>query len=432
MEKVAIVLQDDLTSIGIVKGGAMARKHATDKQVSSQEALIDSEGFIRGIVQATLQEFLEAEMVTHLGAEPYERTEERTGLRNGYKPRVLNLTVGSVSLRLPQARDGGFHTELFERYQRSERAFTLAIVEMWLNGVSSRKVAGITDALSSVTFSKSTVSELCKSLDAHVNAWRSRDLSAHTYPYLFVDALYEDVRVGSGVVSEGVLIACGVRDDGKREILDVAIADTESAAAYNDLFGSLKERGASGVLLVTSDAHSGLKSAIKRYFQGASWQRCQVHFIRDAALKVSLKRRSELCGDLSSIFNETERGAALTKATEIADKWRETAPRVAAMLDDDIEQCLSALSFPEEHQVHIRTNNFIERLNEEIRRRDRVIGVFPNEASLLRLVCSLCIERSELWTLGRPYLDMSLLDVDDVPLPIRIGQGKLYEVRKAS
>lgn len=393
-------------------------------------SLIDTEDFIKGAVQRALQEFLRSEMAEYLRADLYERSAERTGQRNGYKDRTLHLKVGSVYLKIPQTRDGSFHTELFSRYQRSERAFTLAIIEMWMKGVSTRKVKDITEQLSSVSFSKSTVSELCKSLDAQVNAWRSRDLSSHTYPYLFVDALYEDIRQGSAVTSEGVLIVCGIRDDGRREILDVAIANTESEASYNDLFSSLKERGVSGVMLVTSDAHSGLKSAIRRYFQGASWQRCQVHFMRDALKKISAKGRKELSEDINSIFEETQKDKAMKKAFEVADKWRKAAPRVASLIDNDIEQCLNALSFPAEHRISIRTNNMIERLNEEIRRRDRVIVIFPNEESALRLICSLCIEKSEQWLEGRPFLDMSLLDVDDDPAPAVVLYKKFLEEKR--
>ena len=410
----------------------MATTNAKPKSANNQVALIDTEDFIKGIVQTALQEFLEAEMTEFIGAGRYERTDERCDSRNGYKQRTLDLKVGSIWLSIPQARNGCFHTELFERYQRSERAFTLAIVEMWINGVSTRKVSGITEALSSVTFSKSTVSELCKSLDAQVDAWKARDLSAHEYPYVFVDALYEDVRKGGTVVSEGMLVVCGVRDDGKREILDAAIADTESSATYNELFCSLKERGVSGVRLVTSDAHSGLKAAIKRYFQGAAWQRCQVHFLRDATMKVSLKNRCEVSTDISSIFAIDLRDKAMQRAAEVADRWRAITPKVAAMVDEDIEQCLSVLAFPKEHQVHIRTTNPIERLNKEIRRRDRVIGIFPNEASAMRLVCTLCIEQSEEWLSSKPYLDMSLLDVDDGPVGAVACLRPVEELKEAS
>lgn len=381
------------------------------------EALIDTENFVKVIVQRALQEFLNSEMSEHICANHYERNDERTGQRNGYKDRTLNLRVGAVNLKIPQARDGSFHTELFARYQRSERALTLAIIEMWINGVSTRKVSAITDELSGVEFSKSTVSELCKTLDVEVNAWKARDLSCHTYPYLIVDALYEDVRTGGSIVSEGVLIVCGIRDDGKREILDVAVCDTESASAYNELFSSLKERGVTGVMCVTSDAHAGLKSAIKRYFQGAVWQRCQVHFMRDIKDKVSVKRRGELLKDVSSIFECDDKESAMELASATAEKWKDVSERVVEMLDEGLEQCLNVFAFPEDHQMHIRTNNIAERLNEEVRRRDRVIGIFPNEASVLRLIATICIDKSEEWIQARPYLDMSLLYVDDEIAP---------------
>ena len=410
----------------------MTAWHLTLTSKHNQTALIEIDGFISSIVQKSLQAYLEAELTEYIGAEPYERTDGRIGMRNGHKPRTLKLTVGTIGLMIPQTRDSGFHTELFERYQRSERAFTLAIIEMYLDGVSTRKVSEVTEALCGVSFSKSTVSELCKKLDEQVNAWKSRDLSAHTYPYILVDALYENIRKDGAVVSEGVLIVCGVRDDGKREILDAVIADTESAATYNDLFSSLKERGLHGVRMVTSDAHSGLKAAIRRYFQGASWQRCQVHFMRDALGKVSSKRRRELGGDISAIFAETERDKAMAMASEVADKWRSVSSRAAAMIEDDIEQCLSVLALPEEHHPRLRTNNTMERLNKEIRRRDQVIEVFPNEASALRLICAICMEQSEEWLSGRLFLDMSLLDVDDAPILGDIESIKPRRIKKAS
>jgi len=323
---------------------------------------------------------------------------------------VLRLKVGTIELRVPKSRDGQFQTALFERFQRSERAFVLALMKMYQDGVSTRKITDITEALCGTSFSASTISELCKALDVQVAAWKSRDLSAHTYPYLFVDALYENIRQAGVVASSGVLICSAVRDDGKRELLDVCVADTESEATYSDQFASLKSRGLSGIRLVTSDAHTGLKSAISRYFQGASWQRCQVHFMRDAAGKVAFKYRKQLTSDISSIFACTDRISALKRAGEVASGWKEISARIAVMIEEDIEQCLSVLAFPEEHRRYLRTNNGLERLNEEIRRRTRVIRIFPDEVSALRLIGALCIEQSEQWACGRTYLDMSLLD----------------------
>lgn len=410
----------------------MATENVMPKSVHMQGSLIDSEDFIKGIVRSTLQEFLEAEMTEHIGAGQYERTDERSGQRNGYKPRTINLKVGSIGVSVPQARDGSFHTELFERYQRSERAFTLAVIEMYIKGVSTRKVSDITEQLCGVEFSKSTVSDLCKGLDGAIGVWKSRSLNERPYPYLFVDALYEDVRKDGRVTSSGVLIVTGVRADGRREILDVTIADTESAATYEAMFSSLKERGLSGVLLVTSDAHAGLKAAIARYFQGASWQRCQIHFLRDCTGKVSFRHREELAKDINTIFAKLTYAKALKRATEVAELWREKAPKVAGMLEGDVEQCLRVFAFPEEHQKQLRTNNALERFNEEVRRRTRAIGIFPNEEAALRVIATLCIEKSEDWLSCKPYLDMSLLYVDGTPELLVLDGLGVEQLKKAS
>lgn len=412
----------------------MTKTNGTDGKLQMQEPLIDSKDFIREIVRDALQEFLEAEMTEHLQAKPYERSNERTGVRNGYKPRTIKMKVGPITLSLPQARDGSFSTALFERFQRSEKAFVLTIMKMYVDGVSSRKVSDITEQLCGTSFSKSTVSRLCSALDEQIGAWKGSDLSEHQYPYLFVDATYENVRRKGSVVSEGALIVTGVRDDGKREILDCVAADTESAATYEELFRSLKARGLNGVLLVVSDAHAGLKKAIARYFQGAAWQRCQVHFTRDCMSKVAYKHRKDLARDINAIFKETSRNAAIEKSREVTDKWKQTCPKVSNTIEEDIEQCLSVLAFPEEHRKRLRTNNNIERFNGELRRRTRVIRVFPDEESMIRLVATLCMEQSETWLTGRQYLDMSLLDTDSkVTTGIELmSNGGMGEARKAS
>src|SRR3954468_17028134 len=259
----------------------MAYKQRIGIPAATQSILTDDPDFLRLIVERVIQEVLEAEMTAHLRAEPYERSPERRGYRNGYKPRQLNTRVGTLSLQIPQDRDGTFSTQLFARYQRNEKALVLALMEMYVEGVSTRNVREITEVLCGTSFSKSLVSELAGQLDTELDAWRHRPLAETTYPYLSVDARYEHVRQDGRIVSQGVLIVAGVRADGHREILAVAVADTESEATYQYLFRDLKARGLSGVRLVTSDDHKGLKAAIDRHFQGASCQRCQVHFARD-------------------------------------------------------------------------------------------------------------------------------------------------------
>ena len=345
-------------------------------------------------------------MTAHLRAEPYERSATRIGYRNGYKPRQLNTRVGTLSLQMPQDRDGTFSTQLFARYQRSEKALVLALMEMYVEDVSTRKVREITEALCGTSFSKSLVSELAGQLDTDLDAWRNRPLTETTYPYLSVDARYEHVRQAGQIVSQGVLIVAGLRADGHREILTVAVADTESAATYHHLFGELKGRGLSGVRLVASDAHSGLKAAIDRHFQGASWQRCQVHFSRDLVGMVGAGRRRQLAADLREVFAATTCAQAMTMAEAVARRWEPSHPQVARLLEEGIEDCLACLAFPFAHRARIRTTNGLERLNQEIKRRTRVVRIFPNPQACLRLVTALCVEQPEEWVSGRRYLDM--------------------------
>ncbi len=384
----------------------MAMRNGSDLGTRPQSVIDDPE-FLRGLVERTVQAILDAEMSAHLGAERYERGEERRGYRNGTKPRTLVTRVGTLQLAVPQDRDGTFSTELFARYQRSEQALVSTLMEMYLQGVSTRKVAAITEELCGVSFSKSQVSALTSRLDADLATWRNRRLDAQPYPYLCVDARYEHVRIDGRVVSQGVLIVAGVRGDGQREILAVDVADTESEASYQGLFASLKERGVRGVELVTSDDHTGLRAAIGKHFQGAGWQRCQVHVTRNLLALVSQRRRRELADDLRAIFAASTRSQAMAAAHNAADRWRATHPALASRLEEDLEEALTCLSFPAEHRRRIRTTNGVERLNQELKRRTRVVRIFPNRASLLRLVTALAIDQSDEWVSGRRYLDMT-------------------------
>ncbi len=286
---------------------------------------------------------------------------------------------------------------------------------MYLQGVSTRKVAAITEQLCGTSVSKSQVSALTATLDATLAAWRSRPLTARSYPYLTGDARSEHVRVDGHVVSQGVLIVAGVRDDGHREILAVAVADTESEATYHELFRHLKGRGLSGVRLVTSDDHAGLRAAIARHFQGTSWQRCQVHFARNLLGRVGRKDRARLAEDLRAVFAAPDVAQVRTAVHNCAERWRCGHPVVAAMLEEELEDCLACYHLPASHRLRIRTTNSLERLNQERKRRTRVVRIFPNRASLLRLVTALAMEQSEEWVSGRRYLDMDLRE--EVPAP---------------
>ena len=389
----------------------MAKDHRRVDVKLVQEVLLDDPGFLRELVERAVQQILEAEMTDHVGAAPYERVEGRTGQRNGYKPRTLRTRVGTLNLLVPQDREGTFSTRLFSRYQRNEKALCLALMEMYVEGVSTRKVKEVTQELCGTTFSKSLISSLAGSLDSELSAWRKRRLEAQAYPYLFVDARYEKVRVDSRVVSQGVLVVSCVREDGFREILAVEVADTESEATYQELFRSLKRRGLRGVELVVSDDHEGLKAAIARHFQGASHQRCQVHYARNLLGMVSYASRKELGADLRAIFSAPAKEQALQIASSVANKWRGKGnEKVAEHVEEHLEECLTCLSFPDSHRRRIRTTNGLERLNQEIKRRTRVVRIFPNRQACLRLVTALAIEQSEEWVTGRCYLDIGELN----------------------
>jgi putative transposase len=373
----------------IGNGVTMAKDHRRLDAELVQEVLLDDPGFLHEIVERVLQELLEAEMDTHIGAAPYERSESRKGHRNGYKARTLRTRVGTLNLLVPQDRAGTFSTRLFSRYQRNEKALVLALMEMYVEGVSTRKVKEVTEELCGTSFSKSLVSSLAGRLDSELEAWRNRWLEADAYPYVFVDARYEKVRAGGRIISEGVLVVSAVRDDGLREIVAVEVADTESEATYQELFRSLKRRGLKGVELVVSDDHEGLKAAVGRHFQGASWQRCQVHYARNLLGMVGAARRKELGADLRGIFAAPTKESALAVASGVAEEWRQKGHSKIA---EHIEECLACLAFPGGHRRRIRTPNGLERLNQEIKRRTRVVRIFPNRESCLRLVTALAIE----------------------------------------
>jgi putative transposase len=383
MTGLATVLQDGgAVGTTIEEGVTMAEGNGSGLAGVAQAVLLDDPGFLRGVVERALQAILEEEMTAHLGAARYERGEGRTGYRNGHKPRTLTTRVGTIDLRVPQDRDGTFSTELFARYRRSEQALVTALMEMYVQGVSTRNVAAITEELCGMAISKSQVSALVGRLDPELKAWRERPLTAAAYPYLVVDARYEHARVDGRVVTLGVLVVAGVRDDGRREVLAVDEADTESEATYHDLFKRLRDRGLRGVEVVTSDDHRGLKAAIARHFQGASWQRCQVHFSRNLLGMVGAKHRARRGEELRGIF------------------------AAAAEVEEEIGDCLACYAFPAAHRPRSRTTNGLERLNQELKRRTRVVRIFPNRASLLRLVTALALEQSEEWVSGRRYLDM--------------------------
>ena len=386
----------------------MVKDKSSKSKSGLQEVLINDEDFLKAMVTKVCQRIMETEMTEFLGADPHERTEERIGYRNGYKPRILRTRVGELNLMVPKDREGNFSTKLFSRYQRNEKALVLALQEMYLQGVSTRKVKEITEALCGLEFSKSLVSDLAKDLDLEIIAWRSRRL-IQPYPYLIVDARYEKVRINGAITSQGILIVLGIGADGKREILSVDVADSESEASWSDVFKNIKDRGLSGVRLITSDDHGGLVNAALRHFQGISWQRCQFHFLKNVLDAAPKRERKVLFTEIKSIFESPDIRRALTRLSEISDQYQDRYPKLAQKLSNETEDCLSIFNFPISHRRRIRTTNSLERFNQEIKRRTRVVRIFPNQESAIRLISALAIEQSEEWMTGKMYLDMGEL-----------------------
>jgi transposase-like protein len=382
----------------------MARKGEGIGIVEGWQGGWGGEDFLRGLVERVVQQVLEAEMTSFLGAGTYERNGERRGWRNGYKPRTLKSRVGGRELMVPKDRDGEFQTEMFERYQRSEKALVLAMLQMYVEGVSTRKVSAITEALCGLEVSKSQVSALTAKLDAEIAEWRMRPLT-QAYPYLVVDARYEKVRRGGAVVSQGVLVACGIDERGYREVLGCWVAESESEASWGAVFAELKQRGLSGVRYVVSDDHAGMVKAIGRHFQGAVWQRCQVHFVRNALSLCGVQQRPLVLSLMRSVTEAPTREAARTALAAAVAELEKKAPKTARLLEEHGEEILGVYALPEPHRKRMRTTNMLERQNQELKRRTRVVRIFPNEQSCLRLVSALLMETSQEW-MGRVYLRM--------------------------
>jgi len=370
-----------------------------------QEACEGGEDGLRRLVQHVIQEVLEEELTAFLGAESYERTGGRRGYRNGYKPRGLVTRVGKIELMVPKDREGRFRTELFERYQRSEKAFVLTIAQMYVEGVSTRKVKKVTEMLCGLEISRNQVSALAKGLDGQIAAWRNRPLSEKEYPYLVVDARYEKVRQGSQVVSRGVAVVVGVDEDGYREILGTYVSNTESEASWSEVFRDLSDRGLRGVLYVVSDDHKGLVRAIDRHFQGVVWQRCQVHFARNVMSMVRRCDRRWMLGLLRRITGSRTLEEAERQLKQAVESLETAYPKVAGLLEEHGHEILAVYALPESHRTPMRTTNTLERLNQELRRRTRVVRIFPDDRSCLRLVTALAMETSEEWS-GRRYVQM--------------------------
>ena len=385
----------------------MARKDR-NAMVDVKAVLAESADPIREVVEATLQQILECEMDELLQARRNERSEERTGYRSGSYERSFITRVGKLELRVPQDRAGRFRTELFERYQRSEKALFAALTEMYVQGVSTRKVKAITEELCGHAFSASSISEITKQLDEQLEAFSTRRLE-EDYPYLIVDARYERIRIGGAIRSQAVPIAIGINWDGRRCILGVELADRESRNSWREFLLSLRERGLRGVELVVSDDHAGLRAAVREVMPEAPWQRCYVHFLRNALDHLPRRRDDDCLRELRWLYDRRDLGEARRDLAAWLAKWQSRYAKLCDWVETNIEETLTFYRLPAQHHKHLKSTNMIERLNEEIKRRTHVVRIFPNEPSCLRLIRALAVEMHENWIEATRYLNMDLL-----------------------
>jgi putative transposase len=366
---------------------------------------VSKQGFdiLPELIQVIINAAMQAERQQHLKAAPYQHTEERQGHANGYKPKTVHTRVGDITFSIPQVREGGFYPEALEKGLRSERALTLALAEMYVQGVSTRKVKAITEQLCGVSVSSTQVSQAAKLLDDELEKWRNRPLGE--YPYLYLDAYYERVREDGQVRDLAVLSAVGINWDGKREILGVSVSLSEHEVHWRAFLESLKARSLGGMQLITSDDHAGLKAARQAVFGSIPGQRCQFHLQQNAQAYVPRKQmQAEVAEDIRTIFNAPDRATAEVYLAKAVEKYQKSASRLATWMADNLPEGLTVFSFPTAHRRLIRTTNGVERLHREVRRRARVVSIFPNQASCLRLVSAVLNEISEEWLIGRKYL----------------------------
>jgi transposase-like protein len=364
--------------------------------------------FLREGVRVLAQTLMDLEVAQHLGAERYERALTRTGQRNGYRDREWDTRVGTIDLHVPRVRDGSFFPSLLEPRKRAERALVAVVQEAYVQGVSTRRVDDLVQALGMTGISKSQVSRLCQALDAEVERFRTRRLDG-PYPYVWLDATFVKVREAGRVVSMAIVVAIGVRASGEREVLGLDVGPSEDGAFWLQFLRSLVARGLGGVQLVISDAHQGLKGAIAAVLQGAGWQRCRVHFVRNALALVPKTAAQMVAATIRTVFVQPDAQAAREQWRRVADSFRSRFPRLAALLDEAEADVLAYLAFPPEHWRQIWSNNPLERLNKEIKRRTDVVGIFPNAAAVVRLVGAVLAEQHDEWQVSRRYFSAESL-----------------------
>ena len=386
----------------------------TQKQHSAKEAVDWKEIFrsdrdgMRALIQQVVQDVLEAEMDEAVGAQKSERSEARVGYRAGYYTRTLVTRVGKLVLRVPQDRQGRFRTEVFERYQRSEKALVAALAEMYVQGVSTRKVKEITEELCGHEFSSSAISRVTGKLDEELERFARRPLEEE-YPYVVLDARYERIRQDGVITSQAVQVAIGINWEGRRCVLAVEMANRESASSWKEFLLGLKQRGLRGVVCVISDDHAGLRKAIPEALPEASWQRCYVHFLRNALDHLPRKKDDDCLTELRWIYERRNVEEARRDLAAWLTKWEGRYAPLCNWAEANIEETLTFYRLPQQHHKHLKSTNMLERINQELKRRTLVVRIFPNRESCLRLIRALAVEIHEDWVEAIRYLDMEVL-----------------------
>lgn len=386
----------------------MTGNKCKSSRINLQEIFGADKDSFKELLREVLQEVLEQEMTGAIGAEKGERSSGRLGYRSGYYDRALVTRVGKLELRIPQDRQGHFSTQIFERYQRSEKALVSALAEMYIQGVSTRKVKAITEELCGHAFSASAISAVNKTLDESLERFAKRELT-ETYPYLVLDARYEKVREDGVIRSQAVQIAIGINDEGRRQILAVELAHRESQTSWREVLLELKRRGLRGVEFVVSDDHPGLKRAIAEVIPEAVWQRCYVHFLRNALDHLPRKAVDDCRQELRWLYDRRDLSEAHKDLTQWLERWGQKYPKLCEWVEENIGETFSFYRLPLQHHKHLKSTNMLERFNEEIKRRTRVVRIFPNGASCLRLIRALAVETHEGWLEASRYLNMDLL-----------------------
>ena len=373
-----------------------------------RKAGVEQGDFLREGVRVLAQELMELEVAEQLGAERHERTSDRTGYRNGYRERPWDTRVGTIELKVPRVRDGSFFPSLLEPRRRAERALVSVVQEAYVQGISTRRVDDLVQALGMQGISKSQVSRMCAELDKEVESFRTRRLVG-PYPYVWLDATFVKVRDNGRVISQAIVIAIGVTASGEREVLGLDVGPSESGAFWLAFLRSLVARGLAGVRLVVSDAHSGLKMAIESILQGAVWQRCRVHFVRDALALVPKNAQQMVAATIRTVFVQPDASSARTTWRTVGESFRGRFPRLTSMLAAAEDDVLAYANFPLAHWHQVWSNNPLERLNKEVKRRTDVVGIFPNAAAVVRLVGSVLAEQHEEWQVARRYFSAESL-----------------------